>query len=218
MERSPLAGALTAHRRFSAVCAVSDTVEYMIVADDGTWEEGIGTYSSANTLTRTTVTSSSTGSAITFAAGNKTVLMTPIASRVDALPRAGTTGQLLAKASATDHDLAWTSSLTGMTLTNYTETVYAVSGTTPALTPANGQIQTWTLSANSTPTAGTWSEGQSMTLMIDDGTGFTISWASVAVTWKTDAGSAPTLNLTGYTAIALWKVGSTIYGARVGNN
>jgi len=39
----------------------------------------------------------------------------------------------------------------------------------------------------------------------------------LAVTWKTDGGSAPTLNTTGDTVIALWKVGSTIYGARVGD-
>lgn len=107
--------------------------------------------------------------------------------------------------------------LTNKTFTGYTETVYAVSGTTPALSPTNGTIQTWTLSGNSTPTAGTWADGQSLTLMVDDGTAYTIDWASLAVTWKTGSGAAPTLNTTGYTAIALWKVGSTIYGARVGN-
>ena len=99
----------------------------------------------------------------------------------------------------------------------YTEEVFAVSGTTPALSPANGSIQTWTLSANSTPTAGTWNAGQSITLMVEDGTAFTITWTSLAVTWATNGGSAPALNPTGYTTIALWKVGSTIYGARVGD-
>lgn len=101
----------------------------------------------------------------------------------------------------------------------YTEEVFAIpSSTTPALSPTNGSIQTWTLTGASTPTAGTWASGQSMTLMIDDGTDYTIDWSSVAVTWKTDSGSAPTLNTTGFTAIALWKVSTTIYGARVGNN
>lgn len=99
----------------------------------------------------------------------------------------------------------------------YTEEVFAVSGTTPALSPTNGSIQTWTLSGNSTPTAGTWAAGQSLTLMIDDGTDYTITWTSLPVTWKTNAGVAPTLNTTGFTAIALWKVGTTIYGARVGD-
>lgn len=99
----------------------------------------------------------------------------------------------------------------------YTEEVFAVSGTTPALSPANGSIQTWTLTGNSTPTAGTWASGQSMTLMVGDGTDYKIDWASMSITWKTNAGFAPALNTTGYTVIALWKVGTTIYGARVGD-
>jgi hypothetical protein len=99
----------------------------------------------------------------------------------------------------------------------YTEEVYAVSGTTPALSPLDGSIQTWTLSGNSTPTAGTWASGQSITLMVDDGTAYTITWSSLSVTWKTDGGSTPTLNTSGYTVISLWKVSSTIYGARVGD-
>lgn len=94
------------------------------------------------------------------------------------------------------------------------ETVYALSGTTPALNPSNGTIQTWTLSANSTPTD-SLTAGESLTLMINDGTAYTITWPSV--TWKTNNGTAPTLNTTGFTAIVLWKVGSTLYGARVGD-
>lgn len=95
----------------------------------------------------------------------------------------------------------------------YTEEVFAVSGTTPALSPTNGSIQTWTLTANSTPTAGTWAAGQSITLMVDDGTTYTVTWSSLAVTWQTGGGTAPTLATTGYTVITLWKVGTTIYGA-----
>lgn len=108
--------------------------------------------------------------------------------------------------------------VSGATLNSgYTEQVYAVSGTTPALSPTNGSIQTWTLSGNSTPTAGTWADGQSLTLMVDDGAAYTITWTSVAVTWKTNNGVAPTLLTSGYTPITLWKVGGVIYGARVGN-
>lgn len=108
--------------------------------------------------------------------------------------------------------------ITGAILNDgYTEEVFAVTGTTPALSPTNGSIQTWTLTGNSTPTAGTWASGQSMTIQIDDGTAYTVTWTSLAVTWKTDGGTAPTLNLTGITAIQLWKVGTTIYGARVGD-
>ena len=98
--------------------------------------------------------------------------------------------------------------LTNKTLTGYTETIYDVTGTTPSLNPANGTIQTWTLTANSTPTAASFVAGQSITLMVDDGTSYTITWPSV--TWVN--GSAPTLKTTGYTVVVLWKVGSTLYG------
>lgn len=111
-----------------------------------------------------------------------------------------------------------TATATGITLNDgYTEEVFAVTGATPALSPNNGSIQTWTLTANSTPTAGTWAAGQSITLMIDDGTAFTVTWTSLAVTWETNGGTAPTLATTGFTVITLWKVGTTIYGARVGD-
>tara|TARA_R110000772_G_scaffold268323_1_gene394880 strand:+ start:3394 stop:4077 length:684 start_codon:yes stop_codon:yes gene_type:complete len=94
------------------------------------------------------------------------------------------------------------------------EAVYVLSGTTPALDPANGTIQTWTLSGNSTPTDST-SEGESITLMIDDGTAYTITWPTM--TWANNGGAAPTLAIAGYTVIALWKVGTTLYGALVGD-
>jgi len=109
-------------------------------------------------------------------------------------------------------------SLSGVIINDgYTEEVFAVTGTTPALSPTNGSIQTWTLSANSTPTAGTWAAGQSIVLMVDDAIAYTITWTSLSITWKTNAGTAPTLNTTGYTVITLWKVGTTLYGARVGD-
>ena len=93
------------------------------------------------------------------------------------------------------------------------ETVFALSGTTPALDPVNGTIQTWTLSGNSSPTD-SFVAGESMTLMIDDGSAFTITWPSV--TWESGGGTAPTLETTGFTVVTLWKVGTTLYGARVG--
>ena len=96
----------------------------------------------------------------------------------------------------------------------YVEQVFAVTGTTPVLAVTNGSIQTWTLSASSTPTS-TLTTGQSLTLMITASV-YTITWPSV--TWKTNAGVAPTLNTSGVTAVQLWNVGAILYGARVGNN
>ena len=104
--------------------------------------------------------------------------------------------------------------VTNPTLTGFIETVYAATGTTPALSPTNGTIQTWTLSGSSTPTAGTWTAGASMTLQIVAST-YTVTWTSLAVSWI--GGSAPTLSTSGTTVIELWKVGSTIYGALVGS-
>lgn len=111
-----------------------------------------------------------------------------------------------------------TQTLTNKTLTDmvidgaYTEEVYALSGTTPALDPSNGTIQTWTLSANSTPTD-SLSAGENITLMIDDGTAYTVTWPTM--TWV--GGSAPTLPTSGYGIVNIWKVGSILYGVSVGD-
>jgi len=294
-----LSGALTGHQRFSAVCATSDTTEYVIVAENGTWEEGFGTYSSANTLTRTTVSgSSNAGAAVNFAAGNKTVLMTPQASRVGGIPRSSAlmkgdgAGALSAASAGTDYQAAITASgvlkgagsgsvsaatagtdylappsgtsilkansggalanaaagtdyaspsqtfyigttqvainrassaltLDGITLTDpaivgaIVEDVYTISdGASVDINPSNGSIQLWTLGASRTPTATNFAAGESVTLMILDGTAYTVTWTTIGVTWI--GGTAPTLDTTKYTVIELWKVSSTVYGALVG--
>jgi hypothetical protein len=100
----------------------------------------------------------------------------------------------------------------------YTEEVFAVvDGASVDLDPNNGSIQTWTLGGSRTPGQANWAAGQSITLMIDDGTAYTITWTTLNVVWKTNGGIAPTLNTSGFTVISLWKVGATIYGARVGD-
>jgi hypothetical protein len=88
-----LAGAYTGFRAFSAVCtSPSDTCYYTIQAVDGSgvptgdWEVGLGTYSAANTLTRSTVLSSSNaGAAVSFAAGTKQVWLDLAAAQVASL-------------------------------------------------------------------------------------------------------------------------------------
>lgn len=199
-----LAGAVAGYQSFSVI-GNSNTTYYAIV--DGTantWEIGIGTYtSSGTTLSRDTILeSSSGGSAVSFASNSKDVFVTYPAER----------------AVATDA----TQTLSGKTITNlvfdgsYTEDVYTISdGASVDLNPANGTIQLWTLGASRSPTASSFASGQSMTLMIDDGSAYTITWPSV--TWKTNAGLAPTLQTSGYTVVQLWKVSTTLYGARVGD-
>jgi len=75
-----LGGASATFDTFASVMSTNDTTYYAIVhTANGTdeWEVGLGTYSGTNTLTRTTVLSSSnSGSAVNFSAGTKFVFMT----------------------------------------------------------------------------------------------------------------------------------------------
>lgn len=99
-------------------------------------------------------------------------------------------------------------------LLSYKETVYAITdGAGFAIDPANGSIQTITLGASRSPTATNFAAGHAITLMVNDGSAYTITWPSV--TWV--GGSAPTLATSGYTVINLWKVGSTLYGMSSGS-
>ena len=99
-------------------------------------------------------------------------------------------------------------------LTSYKETVYTITdGAAFEIDPANGSIQLITLGASRTPAATNFAAGHSITLMVNDGTAYTITWPSV--TWV--GGSAPTLATSGYTVINLWKVGSTLYGMSSGS-
>lgn len=151
----------------------------------------------------------------------------------------GTNGQALStNGSGT---LSWTNvgsgdvTLTGtQTLTNKTLTDPAIIGTILEdvftitdgaafeIDPGNGSVQLITLGANRTPKATNFAAGEAVTLMVDDGTAYTLTWSDSTfggsgVVWKTGGGNAPTLNTTGYTVIVLWKVGTQVYGARVGD-
>jgi hypothetical protein len=99
------------------------------------------------------------------------------------------------------------------------DTVHTITdGAGFEIDPANGSIQVVTLGASRTPAATNFEAGQVVLLGIDDGTAYTITWTTVAVTWVKAGGtaSAPTLATSGYTWVLLWKVGSTIYGTEVG--
>lgn len=197
-----------------------ETVRY-VIEDGSNWEIGVGTYtSSGTTLTRTPSESSSGGSAISLT-GSAVVYV--VAAAQDIIPyetgtplavQFGGTGATNATGAGSVVRAA-APTISNITFTNsITETSAALTGTTPTISPANGTILTWTLTANSSPTDGL-SNNQAVTLLIDDGTAYTITWPSV--TWKTDGGAAPTLNTTGVTVIVLWQVGGVLYGARVGD-
>ena len=122
-----------------------------------------------------------------------------------------------------------TQTLTNKTLTDpaiigtVLEDVFTITdGAAFEIDPSNGSIQLITLGANRTPKATNFAAGEAITLMVDDGTAYAITWTDTTfgpsgVIWETDAGVAPTLSTTGYTTIILWKVASQVYGARVGN-
>ena len=103
--------------------------------------------------------------------------------------------------------------LTNPTVTSYTETVYALSGT--AIDPANGTIQTKTLGANTTFTE-SLADGQSVVLMLNPVT-YTVTWPTI--TWINTAGSgaAPTLEASSTNVVILWQVGGTVYGNWAGS-
>ncbi len=122
-------------------------------------------------------------------------------------------------------------SITGGTLSGVTLTDPAITGTILEdvftitdgaafeIDPGNGSIQLITLGANRTPKATNFAAGESVTLMVLDGTAYTITWTdstfgSGGVVWV--GGSAPTLDTTKYTVIELWKVSTQVYGALVG--
>ena len=135
----------------------------------------------------------------------------------------------LAWATVGDVTLTSTQTLTNKTLTDpaiigtILEDVYTITdGAAFEIDPGNGSVQLITLGASRTPKATNMAAGEAVTLMVDDGSAYTLTWTDSTfggsgVVWKTNAGAAPTLNTTGYTVIVLWKVGTQVYGARVGD-
>lgn len=101
------------------------------------------------------------------------------------------------------------------------EDVYTITdGAAFEVDPGNGSVQLITLGANRTPKATNFAAGESLTLMVNDGTAYTLTWTDTTwggsgVAWT--GGSAPTLATSGYTVLQFWKVGTQVYGAYVGD-
>lgn len=120
-----------------------------------------------------------------------------------------------------------TQTLTNKTLTDpaiigtILEDVYTITdGAAFEVDPGNGSVQLITLGASRTPKATNFAAGESVTLMVDDGTAYTLTWTDTTwgtggVTWV--GGTAPTLATTGYTVLQFWKVSTKVYGVRVGS-
>lgn len=106
-----------------------------------------------------------------------------------------------------------TQTLTNKTFTGYTETVYALSGT--AIDPANGTIQTKTLSGSTTFTE-SLADGQSVVLMVNPST-YTVTWPTMTWINTAGSGSAPTLEASSMNVVVMWQVAGTVYGNWVGS-
>ena len=148
---------------------------------------------------------------------------------------AGTSGQVLTSAGAgavptwsTTVKLDVTQTFTAVqTLTDpaiigtIAEDVFTITdGAAFEVDPGNGSVQLITLGASRTPKATNFAAGESITLMVDDGSASTLTWTDS--TWGTGGvkwtgGTAPSLATTGYTVLQFWKVGTQVYGARVGD-
>lgn len=154
------------------------------------------------------------------AATSTTIFFNPSVDYGEITGSTGTGNTVLATSPTIASPTITTPAITSPTITSPTmtgtilEDVFALSGTTPALDPDNGSVQTHTLSGTTTY-SDSLAEGEAITLMIDDGTANTVTWPTM--TWVNNAGSAPTLATTGYTVVALWKVSTTLYGALVGD-
>jgi hypothetical protein len=66
-------------------------------------------------------------------------------------------------------------------------------------------------------TAGDYTPGAFGGSGSDDWLGVTLAVPSAGVYWQTDRGNAPQLNTAYTTTISLWKVGTVVYGARIGD-
>lgn len=96
---------------------------------------------------------------------------------------------------------------------HFTESVDPLSGTSVSVDPSNGSLATHTLSGSTTYSyAAGWVAGESITLHITSN-GNTVNWP----TTKWVGGEAPDLSsTTGVHLVNLWKIGSNVYGAYIG--
>jgi hypothetical protein len=150
-----MAGAITGYIAFSAVCTTNDTVYYTIQAVDangvrtGEWENGLGTYSGTNTLTRTTPQrSSNANAAVSFSVGTKHVFIDVTQAHLALLAKlvspSFTTPTLGVASATTINKNTFTTPATGSTWTLVDGKTFTCNNT---MTLAGADAQTYTFPA-----------------------------------------------------------------------
>jgi len=223
-----------------------DTDKDVVVVHDGSTAGGFPMLKAADltagtgiSIAGTTITNTAPDQTVALTAGSNVTItgsypnFTIAATDTNTTYTAGTGLQLVGTEFSVDSTVVTTSgtqTLTGKTLTDpaivgtILEDVYTITdGAAFEIDPGNGSVQLITLGASRTPKATNFAAGESVTLLVDDGSAYTLTWTDATfggsgVVWKTDGGVAPTLNTTGYTVIVLWKVSTQVYGARVGDS
>lgn len=101
------------------------------------------------------------------------------------------------------------------------EDIYTITdGAAFEIDPGNGSMQFVTLGASRTPKATNFANGEAITLFVNDGAGYSITWTDTTfgpsgIDWKDE--EAATLHTTRWTAIVLFKEDGQIHGSPAGN-
>ena len=191
-----------------------------------------GLNSATTTVVVNGATAPTTGQVLTATSGSAATWQTPSSSggTVTSVSGTGTVSGLTLSGTVTSSgSLTLGGSITGflplsggtmtgnLTLAAYTETVYTLGTSgSQTLNPANGTVQSCAaVSAGTVTFTDGLSSGQSISLLLTNGSASTINWPTI--TWVTSAGNvAPTLSASN--TLVFWKISTTLYGALVGKS
>lgn len=208
---------------------LDNTVEYRVVvksSDESVtfFDEDPYNPASATTLVNTTIDTAApntikiNGNTLAAAAGTATLTFPNTTTTIVGRDTTDTLTNKTMTAAVLNNPSVVNPTFTGTPV----EDVFTITdGAAFEIDPANGSWQAVTLGANRTPKATNFQNGQTVTLYVNDGTGYTLTWTDATfggtgVKWL--GGSAPILSTTGLTWITLWKIGGQVYGCLNGTS